>query len=754
MLRKFGISQRFVGATVVTVVLVVGAILGLVDYYVQRILHSSEQRELEAIYQTMVHSIESEGQTAVTLSALVAGMPRVQEAFANGDRAALKAIFLDGFATLKKAYGVRQFQFHTPPAISFLRVHKPEKFSDDLSSFRKTVVETNASKHAVQGLEAGVAGLGVRGIVPVFHQGRHLGSIEFGMSFGQPFIDRFAADYGVDVALYLQRNGRFDRFASTLGDARLLSDDERRAVIAGNSSFGRMTLKGMPVSVLADVVRDYSGNPIGVLEIAKDRSDYQRQFADLSYLLIGLGLAAVLVISLLSWIISRGVVRPVLSAARSMEDVASGEGNLGLRLDESGNDEVSRLAKAYNRFAGTIEQLVDRVSQTSGQLGAVVDDLSSLSEHTDRGVKRQQEQTAQVATAMTEMSATVREVAHNATQTANAAAEADEQARSGGKVVSETMESINALAADVGRAVEMTRRVKDDSESIGSVLDVIRGIAEQTNLLALNAAIEAARAGEQGRGFAVVADEVRSLAQRTQQSTQEIQEMIERLQGGVNETVSVMEASQQQAVVSVSEAEKARNALDAITHSVDSITEMSAQIATASEEQSAVAEEINRNVVAITQVADQTAVDSDKSSEVSTKLARQVEDLLALVSQFHTGNDEIQELVSAKVAHRAWKTRVRRFLDGRETLDEQVAFSHEKCGLGRWYETVGREKFSHLPAMKALQAPHRELHDTIRRIAELKRQGDMAGAERAYEKVGPLSEQIVSLIEEVERQLH
>jgi methyl-accepting chemotaxis protein len=196
------------------------------------------------------------------------------------------------------------------------------------------------------------------------------------------------------------------------------------------------------------------------------------------------------------------------------------------------------------------------------------------------------------------------------------------------------------LAADVGKAVETVQHVAQDSERIGSVLDVIREIADQTNLLALNAAIEAARAGEQGRGFAVVADEVRTLAKRTQDSTEEIQEMIESLQSGVNRTVKVMETSQKQAGDSVEQASRAHHSLDEIAQVIDSISSMSGQIATAAEEQSAVAEDINRNIIEIAQIADETAQDSDKSFHASTDMSAEVDKLSLLLGQFKIGGSD------------------------------------------------------------------------------------------------------------------
>jgi methyl-accepting chemotaxis protein len=260
--------------------------------------------------------------------------------------------------------------------------------------------------------------------------------------------------------------------------------------------------------------------------------------------------------------------------------------------------------------------------------------LTVVTEETRKGADKQQQETDEVAIAVNEMSASGQEVARNANSAADAAHNADVAADNGRQVVGHTIEAIDSLANEVKEAGAVIDRVEQDSESIGGVLDVIRGIAEQTNLLALNAAIEAARAGEQGRGFAVVADEVRTLASRTQQSTAEIQSMIERLQSGTREAVNVMDQSRQMAENTVGQAAKAGTSLEEINAAVTSIKDLNSQIACSAEEQSSVAEEINQKVTRISDITDQTAAGAQQTSSASNELNQLAETLKSLVGQF------------------------------------------------------------------------------------------------------------------------
>ena len=348
--------------------------------------------------------------------------------------------------------------------------------------------------------------------------------------------------------------------------------------------------------------------------------------------LVSLIILAVLVI--LAAAITRSVVDPLRKTITAMDDISTGDGDLTLRLDEQGNDEIASLAVSFNQFARKIQQIVISVSQGSAQLAAATTELNATMKQTHDNVVQQQQETAQVATAITEMVATVEEISHSASGAAGSARQADEQALKGKQVVTNVTDAINDLAQEMGAASSVINNLANESDNIGSVLDAIRDIAEQTNLLALNAAIEAARAGEQGRGFAVVADEVRSLASRTQKATLEIRDMIERLQDGSKNAVTVIQHSGDVLGGTVDAANAAKTALESIVNSVASISERNLQIASTSEQQSAVAREIDRSVVQIARLAEQSARASEGVATATHELSTLSDGLQEIISRF------------------------------------------------------------------------------------------------------------------------
>ncbi|NNA66487.1 chemotaxis protein [Pseudomonas sp. ICMP 8385] len=333
-----------------------------------------------------------------------------------------------------------------------------------------------------------------------------------------------------------------------------------------------------------------------------------------------------------AWAITRQIVIPLSQTLKVAERVAAGD--LSHNLVSQRQDELGQLQRAMQSMTMGLRDLIGGISDGVTQIASAAEQLSAVTEQTSAGVNNQKVETDQVATAMNEMAATVQEVARNAEEASEAAVAADQQAREGDRVVGEAIAQIERLAGEVGNSTEAMGHLKRESDKIGSVLDVIKSVAQQTNLLALNAAIEAARAGEAGRGFAVVADEVRSLAQRTQKSTEEIEELIVGLQSGTQQVATIMDNSRSLTDSSVELTRRAGNALENITRTVSAIQAMNQQIATAAEQQSAVAEEINRSVLNVRDVSEQTAAASEETAASSTELARLGTHLQALVGRF------------------------------------------------------------------------------------------------------------------------
>jgi len=333
-----------------------------------------------------------------------------------------------------------------------------------------------------------------------------------------------------------------------------------------------------------------------------------------------------------AYLLTVSITKPIYRAVSLSNQLS--EGNLTIEVGQTSKDETGLLLNSIQKTASHLRGMISTISGASIELASASEKLALVTDKTARGIVQQETETELVATAMNEMASTVHAVADNASSAAQAATKADVEANSGSQVVEQTILAINTLNANVNESSEKLSDVEQEVTNISNILDVIRGIADQTNLLALNAAIEAARAGEYGRGFSVVADEVRSLAGRTQESTQEIQSIIEKLQAGTQSTVVVMNKGRDQAEQCVTQANDTNVALQSITHAIGVINDMNMQIASAAEQQSSVAENINENVLNVKQIAQENAVSSEETSTASTEIAKLAEQLKALTVKF------------------------------------------------------------------------------------------------------------------------
>ena len=463
----------------------------------------------------------------------------------------------------------------------------------------------------------------------------------------------------------------------------------------------------------------------------------------------GLLLGATIVLLLIAGTLRKSITRPLDEVADAMGDIVDGDGDLTKRLSEHGGVEIVRLASGFNLFAAKIQQSMLRVVEATHLINADSARLSSVAQQTGSSINQQDKETDAVAQAVQGMLTTVRQVAENAGSAVTAAQLADTEANLGMTVVSETIASIHSVAEEVGRATQVIAELEGDSRNIGTILETIKGIADQTNLLALNAAIEAARAGEQGRGFAVVADEVRKLSQSTQEATARIQELIERLQTKALSAVKVMEEGRQRVDASVGQAGNAGKSLDKITKAVASIRDMNGVIANSAKDQLSVAEGISASIATINQMATVTSAGVKSTDDAVADLAKMVDQLKAAVEQFKVGGGKL-DLSGAKSAHLNWKARLRAFLDGKATLTEAEAVSHQQCAFGKWYYSEGMKNFGHIQELRDVEEPHAELHRTIKDIVKTMASGDKGKAEQLYARVDGISKRIVALLEAAE----
>lgn len=356
----------------------VGSLTGIHLWVAGAMVSTAEQRELDKTFQILNARIESQGHAAAMVSRLIAEIPDVKRAIAEDDRDRLNALFRPAFVALEEEFGVRQMQFHTVHAHSYLRVHMPDAYGDDLSGFRKTVVAANRERRAVTGLERGVAGIGIRGVVPLFLADEHIGSVELGMSFGQSFFEQFARDYGVDVALYLPwaDSGALTVFASTLDGPALLSSEEQQRALEGSVVVKDGWLDGRSVVAYGRAIADYSGEPIGVVEIAMDRAYYDNALGSMAF--YGIGIGALLILAGIggALILARGIARPLAVAVDAADRMA--EGDLSADVDSRANDETGILLRSIGRTVRRLRIAVGQSDERARKLESVNKELEAF----------------------------------------------------------------------------------------------------------------------------------------------------------------------------------------------------------------------------------------------------------------------------------------------------------------------------------------------------------------------------------------
>ncbi len=492
---------------------------------------------------------------------------------------------------------------------------------------------------------------------------------------------------------------------------------------------------------------------LGVLKLNSSIEQAYDATNSSGFFLVLWGLAALVAsIVCLAIVLKITVTRKLNDFVAKISDLSQGDGDLTKRLDISGNDELTEANKQFNHFVDTIDTIISQAARTAVDVAASADSIQTFSHNMSNSVGNAAVQATSVATAGEEMSATSGDIAQNCLMAAESSQHSNKLATEGAAVIQATVDGMTRIAERVKNTATVIESLGSRSDQIGAIVGTIEDIADQTNLLALNAAIEAARAGEQGRGFAVVADEVRALAERTTRATREIGEMIKAIQKETKIAVQSMEEGVVETARGTEEAARSGEALQGILYQISEVTQQINQIATAAEEQTATTSEISSNIYNITEVFSKTAQTVQATSDEAGKLNKLSEELQVNIKRFKTRESDILMMSVAANDHRMFLSKIKAAVYGFTSEDANNLPNHHGCRFGKWYDGPGREICGHLNTYKAIDAPHERIHSLSKDAVAASNSGDKNRAIQLMNEVENVSLTLLEKLEDTRRE--
>lgn len=749
-LNDLSIRKKFIGGTILAVLLTALLVSSAAYIFMRATLIKRFNAQAETAAQTLIATREVIKQKVITYANMLSRRQDIADAANRKDTANLERLLVAEYNALhEKDNTINTLEVTDDNGIVIMRGHNPQKKGDDKSKLN--MIHNALSGQPSGGLEVSptTGEMAFDAVYPLKSGGRVVGTLKVGSYLKDDTAAYLKNIANVDVIFFSGNKVNI----STLKDATdiTLSDEIIGKLRPMEAIYDTITIKGQKYSISYTPTLDPEGKIKGAMAGLISRKALEKNMSSLAWTLILITIVVSILLIVTSSIIVKRIVGHLLVVVDGIDKIS--EGDLRVSIPHyKGKDEIGLLARKTNKLIESFSGIINNLLTAANSVVSSVDTLRLRSEKTTEGAREQSSQAHQIATAAEEMSQTITDIARNSAVAAETSEEAMKTAYKGKEVADGAVNTVNNVYTSTIELATMVEKLNNRSSEIGEIVTVIKDIADQTNLLALNAAIEAARAGEQGRGFAVVADEVRKLAERTIKATVEISDKIGAIQSESVQTAHSMTEASDEVTKATEYIKQVGNSLNHIVDSVQKVKDQITQIAAAVEQQSAAAEQVAKSIDRTQNISKEVEKMSDDTAHEVNALIRIAEELRNSTAGFKTKESELMILDIAKNDHRIFVGKIASCLKGDMKLDPSQLPDHHNCRFGKWYFSEGMQKCGTLPSFKSLDGPHAKIHSLAKEAVSAYNSGDRLKAETIYKELEDISSQIGSLLDGIKRE--